>query len=163
MARSCTTAIFALIPATILGEGSEQDLRQREEIGWIQGTIPGIEPSHDSCFSFQWCYRPYKAPHSGPHQNCLLVVAQPAISQKLCYCYQGIFIFLGLRQVGSSLTADEGGTPRWEVQCQQFWKQVTHQGLKMPISWNKHLCLFLLHYNTWEKDWRESPPCVEWQ
>lgn len=35
----------------------------------------------------------------------------PVISQKLCYCYQGIFVFLGQRHVGGWLTAGDNCAP----------------------------------------------------
>lgn len=47
------------------------------------------------------------APDRGPQQDQLLLTAQSVISQKLCYCYQGIFIFLGQSHLGGSLTAGD--------------------------------------------------------
>lgn len=51
------------------------------------------------------------APDSGPHQDQLLLMVQSVVSQKLCCCYQGIFIFLGQRHVGGLMTADDDWAP----------------------------------------------------
>lgn len=150
MARSCTTTVFTLTPTIILGEWSEQDHGQREEIGWVHGTISATEPPHDlSCFSFQWCYRPHRAPHSGPHQNRPLLVAQPAISQKPSYCYQGIFIFLGHRHAGGSLAAGDSGTPNARLRVGGAVPAVLGAGnppgakdTSKPMPWNKTLVSF---------------------
>jgi len=51
------------------------------------------------------------APDSCLYQGWLLLTAQSVISQKPCYCYQHIFIFLGQRHVGGLLTAGDNCAP----------------------------------------------------
>lgn len=92
------------------GRGEWRGHRQGEELEQGHRTTLDIEPPHASCFSFQWCHRPNMAPDSGPHQDWLLLMAQSVISQKFCYCCQGIFIFLGQSHVRDLLTAGDDCT-----------------------------------------------------
>lgn len=55
-------------------------------------------------------------------------------------------------QVGGAVPAVLGTGAHWGPKMAQ----------KHPPG-TKHFCLFLLHYNTWEKGCGESPSYVEWQ
>lgn len=129
-----------------------------------QGSTLDIEPPHTSRFSFQWCQKTHMAPGSGPHQDWLLLMAVCHLTKALLLPSRHFYLS---RSKTCWRFADGGWqlltgcqAPRWKVWCQQFWEQVTCQGLKLAeilSPGTNPFQLSLLQYKTWERGCGGSP------